>query len=98
MGEDEGWCVERRVGSPRALPLRVPVPSGRAELPGTHDLGADSRTVLLGEDVVDAATTAGLADHLAPEPGGEHPLVQPFAGVTERCVETLPFAGAEAVE
>jgi hypothetical protein len=64
-----------------------------AELPGTHDLGADPRTVLLGEDVVDAATTAGL-----PPPRGEQPFVQPFSGVTERCVEALRFAGAEAVE
>jgi hypothetical protein len=37
-----------------------------AELPGTHDLGADLRIVLLGEGVVDAAATAGL-----PPPGGE---------------------------
>src|SRR5215204_1115988 len=36
MGEDEDRCVERRVGTPRALPLRVLVPSARAELPGTH--------------------------------------------------------------
>ena len=55
MGEDEDRRVERRVGTPRALPLRVLVPSGVAPLPGTHDLGADPRTVLLGEDVVDAA-------------------------------------------
>jgi hypothetical protein len=98
MGEDEGRCVERRVGTPPALPLRVLVPSGGAELPGTHDLGADPRTVLLGEGVVDAAGAAGLADQLAPEPGGEHPVVQPFAGVAERCVVALTFAGAEAVE
>jgi hypothetical protein len=31
------------------------VPSGVAELPGAHDLGADPLIVLLGEDVVDAA-------------------------------------------
>src|SRR5688500_434895 len=93
MGEDEGRCVERRVGTPPALPLRILVPSGRAELPGTHDLGADPRTVLLGKDVVDAAATAGL-----PKPGGEHPFVQPFAGVAERCVEALRLAGAEPVE
>src|ERR671925_2039641 len=65
MGEDEDRRVERRVGTPRALPLRVLVPSGVAELPGTHDLGADPRIVLLGEDVVDAAATAG-----PPPPGG----------------------------
>src|SRR5918999_531240 len=41
MSEDEDRCVERRVGTPRALPLRVLVPSGVAELPGTHDLGTD---------------------------------------------------------
>jgi hypothetical protein len=64
-----------------------------AELPGTHDLGADPRTVLLDESVVDAATTAGL-----PPPGGEHPLVQPIPGVTEMCVVALTLTGAEAVE
>jgi hypothetical protein len=74
------------------------VPSGRAELPGTHDLGADPRAVPLGEGVVDAGATAGLADDLAPEPGGEHPLVQPLPGVTERCLVALTLAGAEAVE
>ena len=98
MGEDEDRCVERRVGTPHALPLRVLVPSGRAELPGAHDLGADPRTVLLQEGVVDAAGAAGLADHPVPPPGGEHPFVQPVAGVTERCVVALTFAGAEAVE
>src|SRR5919198_2505036 len=41
MGEDEDRRVERRVRAPPALPLWVLVPSGRAELPGTHDLGAD---------------------------------------------------------
>jgi hypothetical protein len=64
-----------------------------AELPGTHDLGADPRIVLLGEGVVDAAAAAGL-----PPPGGEQPFVQPIPGVTERCVVALPFAGAETVE
>src|SRR5215216_7932350 len=98
MGEDEGRCVERRVGTPPALPLRVLVPSGRAELVRAHDLGPDPRTVPLGEGVVEAAATAGLADDLAPEPGGEHPLVQPFAGVTERCLVALTLTGAEAVE
>src|SRR5688572_9399077 len=86
MGEDEGRGVERRVGTPPALPLRVLVPSGRAELSGTHDLGTDSRTVPLGEGVVDPPAAAGLADHLAPKTGSEHPFVQPFAGVAERCV------------
>jgi hypothetical protein len=69
-----------------------------AELPGTHDLGADPRTVLLGEGVVDASGAAGLADHLAPPPGGEHPVVQPFPGVAEMCVVALTLTGAEAVE
>src|SRR5256886_6695645 len=98
MGEDEGRCVERRVGTPPALPLRVLVPSGRAELVRAHDLGADPRTVSLGEGVVDAAATAGLADDLAPEPGGDHPFVQPLAGVTERCLVALTLTGAESVE
>ena len=89
--------MERRVRTPRALPLRVLVPSGVAPLPGTHDLGADPSIELLGEDVVDAATTAWLVE-AAPPPGGEHPLVQAVPGVTEVCVAALTFAGTEAVE
>ena len=74
------------------------MPSGRAELPATHDLGADPRIVQPQEGVVDAAGAAGLVARLVPPPGGEHPFVQPFAGVAERCVEALTFAGAETVE
>jgi hypothetical protein len=61
------------------------------------DLGADPRTVLLGEGVVDTAATTWLVAP-APPPGGEHPFVQPLAGVAERCLPALPFTGAEAVE
>jgi hypothetical protein len=64
-----------------------------AELPGTHDLGADPRIVPLDEGVVDAAATAGL-----PPPGRKHPLVQPIPGVPEMCVVALTLAGAEAVQ
>ena len=32
------------------------------------------------------------------EPGGEHPLVEPLAGVAERGVERLTLAGGQAVE
>ncbi len=71
---------------------------GVAELPGAHDLGADPGSELLREGVVDAAAAAGLADHLVPPAGGEHPFVQPLAGVAEVCVAALTFAGAEAVE
>src|ERR671923_726347 len=98
MGEDEDRCVERRVGTPPALPLWVLVPSGRAEFVRTHDLGADPDIVQPRESVVDAAGAAGLAaGHLVPPPGGEHPFVQPLAGMAERCVEALRFAGAEAI-
>src|SRR3954465_3744995 len=82
MGEDEDRCVERRVGTPSALPLRVLVPSGRAELPGTHDLGADPGSEELREGVVDATATTWLVEP-APPPGGEHPFVEPIPGVTE---------------
>jgi hypothetical protein len=69
------------------------VPSGRAELPRTHDLGADPKSELPREGVVDAATTAG-----PPPPGGEQPFVQPIPGVTEICVVAQTLTGAEAVE
>src|SRR6266498_2883919 len=98
VGEDEDRCVERRVGTSPAFPLRVLVPPGWAELPGTHDLGAHPDIVQPHEGVVDAAGPAGLAGPLVPPPGGEHPLVQPFAGVAERRVVALAFAGAKPVE
>jgi hypothetical protein len=93
MGEDEDRRVERRVGTPGALPLRLLVPSRVAPLAGAHDLGADPRIVLADEDVVDAAAPARL-----PPAGGEHPLVEPFAGVAEVGVAALALTGAEAVE
>ena len=74
------------------------MPSGRAELVGAHDLGADPVSELLHEGVVEAAAAAGLADRLVPPPGLEHPFVQPVAGVPEWRLETLTFAGAETVE
>jgi hypothetical protein len=49
--------------------------------------------VLPDEDVVDATAAAGL-----PPSGGEHPLVQPIAGVTEVRIGGLTFAGTEAIE
>src|SRR4051812_6839426 len=97
MGEHEGRCVERRLRTPPALPLGVLVPARRAELVRAHDLGPDPRAVLLGERVVDTAATARLIG-VAPAPGGEHPFVQPLAGMAERCLPALRLTGAEAVE
>src|SRR5918994_4451930 len=45
VSEHEGRCVERRGWGPPALPVRVVLPAGRAELVGAHDLGADAVTV-----------------------------------------------------
>ena len=98
MGEHEDRRVERRVVTPPALPRRVVVPPGVAELPRAHDLGPDPRIVEPHEGVVDAAAAAGLADQLVPPPGLEQPLVQPVAGVTEGGLAGQAFAGAEPVE
>jgi len=98
VGEDEYRRVERRLVTPPALPRRILVPPGVAELPGAHDLGADPRIVQPQDRVVDAAAAARLADHLVPPPGHQHPLVQPFAGMAERGVVAQAFAGAEPVE
>ena len=78
--------------------IGVLVPSGVAELVRAHDLGADPGIELLRKGVVDAAAAAGLADHVVPPPGSKHPFVQPFAGMAERCVALLAFAGGETVE
>ena len=84
VGEDERRRVERRVGTPPSRPLRVVLPSGRAELAGAHDLGADAGEEALGERVVDAAAPAVLAQHRVAVAGGEHPHVKPMARMTER--------------
>ncbi len=75
------------------------MPSGRPELPGTHDLGAGPRSELSCQSVVDASGAPGLAEHLAATPpGGEHPLVKALAGVTERRLGALTLASTEPVE
>jgi hypothetical protein len=62
-------------------------------LPGSHDLGADPRIVLLDEGVVDSPAAAG-----PPPPGREHPLVQPVPGMAEMRLGALALTGAVAVE
>ena len=52
----------------------------------------------LGEGVVGADAATGLSRHLMPEPGDEHPLVEPLAGVTERGVARLWLARGEPIE
>src|SRR5215208_576016 len=98
MGENEHRRVKRRVRAPPALPLRILVPAWRAELPRSHDLGADAGLVLTSEGVVHAAGAPGSAEHRPAPLRRDHPLMQPFAGMAERRVETLPVAGAEAVK
>src|SRR3712207_9418662 len=104
MGEHDHWRVDRRVRSPPAAPLRVGADAGprtslrRAELAPAHDLRADVEAVLSGEGVVDTRAATGLADHRAPESGGENPLVQPLPGLPERGVERYVVAGVAPVE
>ena len=107
--DGRGWCVSTNTGvwnggfgphQPRhsssvPTPVHGPPP---AELAPAHDLGADAEAVPLGKGVVDAHAAAGLATHRAPEPGGEHPLVQTLPGVAERGVEREAIAGSEPVE
>ncbi len=83
----------------QALKL-LPIPELRLHVIGTSReadlidlLRSDPRIVLPGEDVVDAAATAGL-----PPTGGEHPFVQPVPGVTEMRLGALTFTGTETVE
>ena len=90
MGQHERRRVERRVRAPPPLPVGVVLPARRAELARAHDLGADARLVLLGERVVDAGAAARRRHDRGAEAGGEHPLVQPVAGVTEGRLERRP--------
>src|SRR6185437_1204987 len=48
MGEHVRRGVERRIRPPPSAPLRVILPTRRAELAGAHDLRADAVSVTLG--------------------------------------------------
>ena len=101
--EHEHRRVERRVRPPPAAPLVVGPDIGpraglRAELAAAHDLGTEAMAMALGERVVDPRRSTGTAEHRAPEPGGEHPLVETMAGVTERRLERDAVAGPEPVQ
>src|SRR3954453_16711164 len=98
VGEYEGRRVKRWVRSPPALPVGVVLPARWAELARAHDLGADPRLVLLGERVVDAGGAPRASHDRGTEAGGDHPLVQPMAGVTEGRFECLTVASRETVQ
>jgi hypothetical protein len=66
------------------------------ELPGAHDLRADAGLEEPREGVVDPAAASGLP--AGPPPGGEHPLMQPVAGVAKVALAALTFTGGESVE
>jgi hypothetical protein len=53
--------------------------------------------MLLSEGIIDA-TAICLRQAGLPPLGVEHPFVEPFPRVTERCIFGLPGTGAEAVE
>ena len=93
MGQHVRRRVERRIWSPPSAPLRVVLPTRRAELAGAHDLRADAVLVTLGEGVVDAGSAGGV-----PESGRDHPLVEPMPGVAERRLQRQAVTGAEPVE
>src|SRR4028119_2308739 len=82
MGGHERRRVEGRVGAPPPSPVGVVLPARRTELPRTHDLGADTRLVLLGERVIDAGGAALASQDRGTEAGGEQPLGPPAAGGT----------------
>src|SRR5262249_28971666 len=84
--------------SPPPLPVGVVLPARGPELARAHDLGADARLVLLGERVVGAGRAARASQDRGPEAGGDHPLVQPMAGVTEGRLERQALAGPETVQ
>src|SRR5256885_3519491 len=103
MGEPEHGRVEGRVRPPPATPLVVGAEIGRrsgmrAELASAHDLRTEPELDPFGERMVDTRRSAGIAGLRVPEAGGEVPLVQAMAGVTERGVEREALASTEPVQ
>jgi hypothetical protein len=99
VGQDEHRGVEDGVGAPPAVPLVVlPRAALGAELVAPHDLRADPGTPGGRQRVVDAGAAAAFALHGPERLGGEEPLHELLAGVTEGRVEALALARAEAVQ
>ena len=108
--DGRGWCVSTNTGvwnggfgphQPRhssSVPTSVHGPVCAPNLPRPMISAPKPIWPALGERVVDTDAPAVLADHRAPEPGGEHPLVQAFPGVAERGVERDAVAGPEPVQ
>ncbi len=87
--------VERAL---KKLKIANPVVRARDGVEGLELLRHESAVqrpyiVLLDKCVVDAGAATGL-----PPAGGEHPFVEPFAGVTEISIGADTVTGAEAVE
>ena len=103
MRQHEDRSVKRRVRPPPAPPFVVGADIGpraglRTELSPAHDLRTEPDLNPLGERMVDTDAASVIADHPAPEAGGEIPLVQPMAGVAEGGVERHALAGPEPVQ
>ena len=108
--DGRGWCVSTNTGvwnggfgphQPRhssSVPTSVHGPVCAPNLPRPMISAPMPRPWRSAKEWSTPVGATGLADHRAPEPGGEHPLVQAFPGVTERGVERDAVAGAEPVQ
>ena len=91
LGQDVRRRVERWVVTPPSAPVRVVLPTRRAELARAHDLRTDPGSVPVGHHVIDPLGAARLAEHFtAAESGGEHPLVEPMPGVANGASNVMP--------
>src|SRR5829696_5640611 len=98
--ENEDRLAEGRVLTPPAPPWIVApcAAGGRTELAPPHDLGADIRILLGDHGTADVLLAALHADALAPRLQPGHPVVKPFAALTERVLLALVRAGNVAVQ
>src|SRR3712207_273752 len=98
VGHHEHRGVERRLGTPPALPLVVlPGATLGTELVAAHDLGADVAGEVPGEVVVEPAAAAGIGA-VGPARRGAGPGEQvPGVGVAERSLQALVLTRSESV-
>ena len=100
MGDDEDRLSERRIVTPPALPgvIAPRASGGWAELPSTHDLGADVRDRLAEHVIADVLFAALHARVLAPRFQLNEPVVKPFASFAKRLLLGLIGPGNVAVQ
>src|SRR5664279_5440146 len=98
MGQHEDRRVIGRIVTPPALPVLVrPCPPVGIEHVATQNPRADIANAARGKFFIDTGGAATVAVHLLESPGGKEPFMQLHAAFADGILQTLVWAGSEAI-